>query len=196
MSNSKALPPELTAKLREEIRAWVATEHGGNATAAARALGLSQPAVRDVILGNRGVGAKLLEAFATVTGRGIDELLGRAVGGRDDEPAWVNLPGYRESERALRTEAPHRYSEAVYMKGRRLRGVRPLELPVTVVALRRLLTWIEENTSLDELATLEEERIDKQRVKDNKAAETRARNKAAKLAAAEAKAPKLPAGKK
>lgn len=149
MAGSKAFSAATAARLRAELRAWVDREHGGNTSAAARALRLSQPAVRDVLLGNRGVGAKLLEAFAAASGRSMDELVGRAAPNTDEPPAWGSLPGYGESERVLRAENPHRYLEATYLRARRLRGVLPLELPVTPASLRRALTFIEENTATD-----------------------------------------------
>lgn len=181
------------ARRLEEVR----VKRGWSAREFSRLAGVSENQFTKLMeRGGAGASIEVVAAFARVAEVPLDELLGRTVGTSGDEPAWANLPGYRESERQLRTEAPHRYSEAVYMKGRRLRGVRPLELPVTVAALRRLLTWIEENASLEELATLEEERIDKQLAKDIKSAETRAKNKAAKAAATETKTPKLPTGKK
>ncbi len=163
MSKTKALATETTARLREEITEWVRSEHAENVSAAARALGVTQTALRDVLKGNRGVGAKVLEAFAETTGRSIDGLLG--------------LPGYRESEAIIRLEHPHRYSEALYKTGRRIRGAIPLEVPVTVPTLRRLLNFLEENTKLEDLAALEMERIEKKLAADTKRAETRAKNK-------------------
>ncbi len=176
MSKTKALATETTARLREEITEWVRSEHAENVSAAARALGVTQTALRDVLKGNRGVGAKVLEAFAETTGRSIDGLLG--LPSNDvTEPAWGNLPGYRESEAIIRLEHPHRYSEALYKTGRRIRGAIPLEVPVTVPTLRRLLNFLEENTKLEDLAALEMERIEKKLAADTKRAETRAKNK-------------------
>ena len=174
----------------------VRVERGWSAREFSRLAGVSENQFTKLMeRGGAGAGVEVVAGFAKVAEVPLDGLLGRTVGTGGDEPAWANLPGYRESERQLRTEAPHRYSEAVYMRGRRLRGIRPLELPVTVAGLRRLLTWIEENASLEELATLEEERLDKRLARDTKAADTRAKNAAAKKAAAEAKRPRLPEGK-
>lgn len=180
MSKSKALDPATVERVRGEIAAWVNDEHGENVTAAARALGVTQTALRDVVKGNRGVGAKVLEAFAEATGRSIDGLLGRSATEDANEPAWGSLPGYRESERALRAEHPHRYSEALYKMGRKIRGAMPLEVPVTVPVLRRLLNFLEETAKIEELADLEMERIEKKLASDIKRANTRDANRAKK----------------
>lgn len=177
VSKTKSLSSDTTAKLREQINAWVRNEYEDNVSAAARALGVTQTALRDVLKGNRGVGAKVLEAFAETTGRSIDGLLGLP-SNDTTEPAWGNLPGYRESERELRATHPHRYSEALYKTGRRIRGAMPLEVPVTVQTLRRLLNFLEETTKVEELADLETERIEKKLAADIKRADTRAKNKA------------------
>lgn len=176
MAKSKALDADTVERVRAQIVAWVSSEHGDNVTAAARALGVTQTALRDVVKGNRGVGAKVLEAFAEATGRSIDGLMGRP-SSDDLEPAWGSLPGYRESERELRALNPQRYSEALYKMARRIRGAMPLETPVTVATVRRLLNFLEENAKLEELATIEEERIDKQLAADIKRADTRAQNR-------------------
>lgn len=178
MSKTKALDPLTVERVRTEIATWIHDEHDDNVTAAARSLGVTQTALRDVVKGNRGVGAKVLEAFSEATGRSIDGLLGRASSEDSSEPQWGSLPGYRESEKALRVEHPHRYSEALYKMGRRIRGAMPLEVPVTVQTLRRLLNFLEETAKIEELADLEMERIEKKLAADIKRAETRAKNKA------------------
>jgi len=125
-------------------------------------------------------------------------LLGRepSVAIPEDLPAWGNLAGYREAERELRKARPERYAEWTYLGGRRVRGVTPLEIPVTVAALTRLLNWVEENTRNEDVREIEAARQDKQFEADRKRLETRAKNAAAKKAATEAKRPKLPEGKR
>lgn len=79
MASDRALPPAQNDALRRRLRDLVATKYGGTITHAARALGVSHATLSDVLSGNRGVGQKLLNGMADVTGSTIDALLGRSV---------------------------------------------------------------------------------------------------------------------
>ena len=52
-------------------------QYGESNAALARALKLSGPAVTEALSGGRGVGLDMLEAMADLTGRSIDDLIGR-----------------------------------------------------------------------------------------------------------------------
>lgn len=165
------------ALVREIVREIIAREFEGKKAPAAEAFGVTAASLGDFVNGKKGIGNKLLAGVAKHTGRSAASLLGEA-DNDTDEPAWGTLPGFRESERELRTTAPNRYSDALYLKGRRVRGALPLEIPVTVATLRRLLNFLEENTRIEEVADLEMERIEKKLAADIKRAETRSKNRA------------------
>ncbi len=173
--HGKQYSDEQNSAIRAAVREIVERDFGGTKATAAEALGVTAASLGDFLNGKKGIGNKLLAGIARYTGSTTGALLGEHPG--DDEPQWGNLPGYRESEKALRAEHPHRYSDALYKTGRKIRGAMPLEVPVTVQTLRRLLNFLEETTKLETLADLETERIEKKLAADIKRAETRARNK-------------------
>jgi hypothetical protein len=77
MGTTKSLQTEHNERIRRELRAWIDKEFQGNASAAASSLGLSQSLVSEFLGGARGAGPKLINAFASKSGRSIDDLYGR-----------------------------------------------------------------------------------------------------------------------
>lgn len=95
---TKSLSPAQNEHLREVLRELVAKDFNNNQSAAAKALGVTQSLVSEVLAGGRGVGPKFIQNLADYTGRTIDELYGRAplprihsgmevIGRRHDWPA-------------------------------------------------------------------------------------------------------------
>jgi hypothetical protein len=173
--HGKQYSDEQNAVIRAAVREIVERDFKGTKAPAAEAFGVTAASLGDFLNGKKGVGNKLLSGLARYTGQPVAMLLGEQA--TDDEPQWGNLPGYRESEKVLRADHPHRYSEALYKMGRRIRGAMPLEVPVTVQTLRRLLNFLEESAKVEELADLEMERVEKKLAADIKRAATRAKNK-------------------
>jgi len=174
--HGKQYSDEQNALVRALVREIVEREFRGTKAAAAEEFGVTAASLGDFLNGKKGVGNKLLAGLSKYTGSSAAALLGEQ--SDDEEPEWGSLPGYRESERELRATHPHRYSEALYRTGRKIRGALPLEIPVTVQTLRRLLNFLEETTKIEALADLETERIEKKLAADIKRADTRAKNKA------------------
>lgn len=79
MPSDRALPPKQNEELRRRLRYLIATKYDGTLTHAAKALGVSHATLSDVLSGKRGVGQKLLDGMANVTGQSLDVLLGRRV---------------------------------------------------------------------------------------------------------------------
>lgn len=79
MASDRALPTAQNEELRRRIRELIATRFDGTLTHAAKALGVSHATLSDVLSGKRGVGQKLLDGMANVTGQSLDVLLGRRV---------------------------------------------------------------------------------------------------------------------
>jgi len=77
-TSGKSLGHEANERLREIVRSFVDRDFGGNKTAAAKRLGVSQSLVQEFLDGSRGAGVKLISAVAAYTGRPMDEVLGRA----------------------------------------------------------------------------------------------------------------------
>lgn len=75
----KSLRDDQNERVRAIVRELVAKEFAGNATAAARALGVRQSLVSEFLSGARGAGPKLINGIAEHTGRSIDDLYGRRV---------------------------------------------------------------------------------------------------------------------
>lgn len=148
--HGKQYTDEQNTSVRAAVREIVERDFGGTKATAAAAFGVTAASLGDFLNGKKGVGNKLLAGLAAYTGSSSAALLGEQ--SDDEEPQWGNLPGYRESERALRAEHPHRYSDALYKTGRKIRGAMPLEVPVTVQTLRRLLNFLEETTKVEALA--------------------------------------------
>lgn len=174
--HGKQYSDEQNAVIRAAVREIVERDFKSTKAPAAEALGVTAASLGDFLNGKKGVGNKLLTGLARYTGQSVAMLLGEQAS--DDEPQWGSLPGYRESEKSLRADHPHRYSEALYKMGRRIRGAMPLEVPVTPQVLRRLLNFLEETARIEELADLEMERIEKKLAADIKRANTREANKA------------------
>lgn len=79
MPSDRALPPRQNEELRRRLRELIASKYDGTLTHAAKALGVSHATLSDVLSGKRGVGQKLMNGMANVTGQSLDVLLGRAV---------------------------------------------------------------------------------------------------------------------
>lgn len=79
MASERALPQAQNDALRRRLRDLIALRFGGVITHAAKALGVSHATISDVLSGKRGVGQKLLDGMANVTGQSLDVLLGRSV---------------------------------------------------------------------------------------------------------------------
>lgn len=75
MTSGKAPGTKESDNVRTVAREFVAHVHGGNVSAASRALGLSQPSLREFLLGDRAPGWKMLEALSRVTGFTREQLL-------------------------------------------------------------------------------------------------------------------------
>lgn len=98
----KALPGEQNERLREVVRNLVALEFQGNASKAAKAIGVSQSLLSEFLGGGRGAGTKLVNALAAHTGRSIDDLYGRrVVRVPDDARAYQRLGDHPEFAGAL-----------------------------------------------------------------------------------------------
>lgn len=79
MASDRALPQKQNDELRRRLRDLIASKYDGTLTHAAKALGVSHATISDVLSGKRGVGQKLLDGMANVTGQSIDVLLGRSI---------------------------------------------------------------------------------------------------------------------
>lgn len=79
MASDRALPPAQNDELRRRLRELVTAKYEGAIGQAAKALGVSHATISDVLAGKRGVGQKLLDGMANVTGQSLDVLLGRRV---------------------------------------------------------------------------------------------------------------------
>lgn len=79
MASDRALPPKQNEELRRRLRELIVSKYDGTLTHAAKALGVSHATLSDVLSGKRGVGQKLMNGMANVTGQSVDVLLGRAI---------------------------------------------------------------------------------------------------------------------
>lgn len=80
--STKSASPKLAEAARAYLQAFVA-RFDGNATAAARALKISQPTVANMLNGKNVIGFPLLEALADYNNESFDVILGRSpVAGR------------------------------------------------------------------------------------------------------------------
>lgn len=75
--SSKSLRPEQNERLRGIVRDLITKDFAGSATAAAKAMGVTQGLVSEFLSGGRGAGPKLIQGLADYTGRSIDDLYGR-----------------------------------------------------------------------------------------------------------------------
>lgn len=73
---TKRVPKAAFEHFGRVLRAWVDDVHGGNQTAAAKQLGVTQGHISAMILGNRGPGLNTLIMLREKTGRSIVEMLG------------------------------------------------------------------------------------------------------------------------
>ncbi|TAK30973.1 MAG: XRE family transcriptional regulator [Myxococcaceae bacterium] len=112
MASDRALPPKQNEELRRRLRDLIASKYDGTLTHAAKALGVSHATLSDVLNGKRGVGQKLMNGMANVTGQSIDVLLGRSV---ELDPAAVRggdrlgqHPRYPTAEQELRARLARR----------------------------------------------------------------------------------------
>lgn len=86
---TKSLTVEQNEHAREALRSVVDGDFGGNQSKAARAIGVGQSLISEVLAG-KGVGPKLIQAIADYTGRSTDDLYGRPA-----RPGLPNItPGY------------------------------------------------------------------------------------------------------
>lgn len=74
---TKSLSPEQNAQARSFTRKLVDDRFGGNASEAARTLGVSVGTLADFLRGDKGAGAKLLDAVARWGHTSVDEVIGR-----------------------------------------------------------------------------------------------------------------------
>lgn len=112
MPSDRALPAAQNEALRRRLREMVNARFDGVLTHAAKALGVSHATLSDVLSGKRGVGQKLLDGMANVTGQSLDVLLGRAV---ELDPAAARggdrvgqHPGYARAALELRAKLARR----------------------------------------------------------------------------------------
>lgn len=106
----KSLGPDANEAVRLLVQEIVDREFEGNRAAAARAIGVSQSFVQELLAGRRGAGNKLLRKLSEYTGRTLDELSGvaprDAAGARGLVPA--SALGAREQWSAVRRELESR----------------------------------------------------------------------------------------
>lgn len=112
MASDRALPPAQNDELRRRLRELVTAKYEGAIGQAAKALGVSHATISDVLAGKRGVGQKLLDGMANVTGQSLDVLLGRRV---ELDPAPVRdgdrlgqHPAYARAEQEFRSKLARR----------------------------------------------------------------------------------------
>jgi hypothetical protein len=75
---TKASPQHRLEAMRAFVRRIVDEQHGGNVSAAARALKIPQSQVSDLLNGVRGLGLVALEKVADYAGTTVDVVIGRA----------------------------------------------------------------------------------------------------------------------
>jgi len=112
MASDRALPPKQNEELRRRLRELIVSKYDGTLTHAAKALGVSHATLSDVLSGKRGVGQKLMNGMANVTGQSVDVLLGRAI---ELDPAATRggdqlgqHPRYPTAEQELRAKLARR----------------------------------------------------------------------------------------
>jgi len=144
MASDRALPLAQNEELRRRLRELIASKYDGAITHAAKGLGVSHATISDVLAGKRGVGQKLLDGMANVTGTSLDVLLGRRVE-LDPAPAREGdqlgqHPTYMPAEQELRAKHARRgaaVDEGAVTEMRTARLSRPRAV-VTVDFLMRL----------------------------------------------------------
>lgn len=82
--NTKKLFDDPLKAFSRTLRQWVDARHKGNATHAAKALGVSQPHMSSMLSGDRGPGLNTLILLRAETGKTIDEILGFAASPETD----------------------------------------------------------------------------------------------------------------
>lgn len=112
MASDRALPLAQNEELRRRLRDLITTKYDGVLTHAAKGLGVSHATLSDVLSSKRGVGQKLLDGMANVTGQSLDVLLGRRV---ELDPATMREgdqlgqhPAYAHAEQELRSKLARR----------------------------------------------------------------------------------------
>lgn len=78
VAKRKALDAARNEAVRAYLRRVVAEDYDGNASRAAKALDMSQPALSDLLSGKRGFGLSVIDAIAHLRHVSIDVVLGRA----------------------------------------------------------------------------------------------------------------------
>lgn len=73
---TKSIDAKMMAHVRERLRDFVENRYGGNVSRAAKAYGISQAHLNDVLNEKRGLGVPVLLQIATVEKCSLDELLG------------------------------------------------------------------------------------------------------------------------
>ncbi len=122
----KSFDLELRERVRLLLEKIVDEEFDGNRTQAAKALGVSQSYVTELLKASRGVGPTILVSIADRARVSIDELMGRQRFDApldSDEPRYSNLPGWHENEPEARRQTG--YPEWVFVRARRMRGLVP-----------------------------------------------------------------------
>lgn len=94
---TKALDPHVTERLRAIVREIVNKDFAGSQKDAAKAIGVAQPTISDILAEKRGVGVNVLTKLARYTQRSTDDLMGQGT-----RATAVHGPNVLEIERALR----------------------------------------------------------------------------------------------
>lgn len=144
MPSDRALPAAQNEELRRRLRDLIVVKYGGTLTHAAKALGVSHATLSDVLSGKRGVGQRLMNGMANITGESVDVLLGRRVE-LDFAPVREGgylgqHPAYARAEQELRSKLTRRgvaVDESAVMELRAIGLSRPRAV-VTVEFLARL----------------------------------------------------------
>lgn len=98
----KALDAARNGAVRAYLRRVVAEDFDGNASRAAKALDLSQPALSDLLSGKRGAGLSVIDAVAHLRHVSMDVVLGRAP--EPDHPYPNKFPVMASAEYASASE--------------------------------------------------------------------------------------------
>ncbi len=72
---AKALDLKQNDRALSKLKEVLNSQYDGNVSAFAKALGVSGPAISDVVHGKRGIGMKILRGLARVSGVSVDELV-------------------------------------------------------------------------------------------------------------------------
>ena len=111
---NKSLSPERADAARAFVERLVNERFGGNVSAAAKAMSISQSLLYEFLNGTRGAGPKLLEAVADYAQVTIDHLIGRSA--PSGEPVFESddrYPNRAEAARFAKGKLPEEAIDAV-----------------------------------------------------------------------------------